>query len=74
MGIFGVLPAAIPPTIVLQRTLDPTTPYHVAEEHVTTLTTAGDIDLVPVDRLPHYTLLTAPEEFTRLMQDFFRKD
>jgi hypothetical protein len=67
MGVFGVLPAAIPPTIVLQRTLDPKTPYHVAEEHVTTLKTAGDIDIVAVGRAPHFILMTAPAEFTRLM-------
>jgi hypothetical protein len=61
MRILAFRPAAIPPTIVRQRTLDPKTPYHLDEEHVASLMTAGGIDLVPVDRLPHSILMTAPE-------------
>ncbi len=70
---FGVLPASIPPSIVLQGTLDPKTPYHGADEHVAKLKASGDIVLVPIDRAPHFILMTAPSEFKRLAQEFLRK-
>lgn len=67
---FGIIPAAIPRSIVLQGTLDPKTPLHGAEAHVAKLKAAGEIDLIPVDRAPHFILMTAPTEFTRLVGEF----
>lgn len=71
---FGVLPAVIPPSIVLHGTLDPKTPYHGAHEHVTKLKALGDIELVPIDLAPHFILMTAPAEFTRIVREFIDKD
>lgn len=71
---FGSSPTQIPPTIVLHGTLDPKTPFHGAEEHVAALRTAGEIALVPVERAPHFILMTAPEEFVRSVRSFLQKD
>ncbi|MEP1420593.1 MAG: alpha/beta fold hydrolase [Erythrobacter sp.] len=71
---FGVLPATLPRSIVLQGTLDPKTPYHGAEEHVAKLKAVGNIELVPVERAPHFILMTAPDELKRSVRDFIGKD
>lgn len=71
---FGVLPGAIPPSIVLQGTRDPKTPYDGADAHVTRLKASGDIDLHPVEGAPHFILMAAPAEFIRLVQEFLAKD
>lgn len=67
---FGVSAKNIPPTMVLQGTLDPKTPYHGAQEHVAALATAGDIELVSVEGAAHFVMLTAPEEFKRVVRAF----
>lgn len=67
---FGTSPTRIPPTIVLQGTLDPKTPYRGAEEHVERLEAAGDIALIPVEGAPHFTLMTAPNKFEQAMREF----
>ncbi|WP_230280428.1 MULTISPECIES: alpha/beta fold hydrolase [unclassified Croceicoccus] len=71
---FGKSPENIPPTIVLHGTLDPKTPFDGAREHVAPLEAAGDISLIPVEQAPHFILMSAPEEFQRLLQDFLGKD
>ena len=73
-GSFGQSPVSIPPTIVLHGTLDPKTPYHGAQEHVAALKAAGDITLVPVDRLPHFILMTAPDEFKKSVRSFLEQN
>jgi len=70
---FSGLPAAIPPSLVLQGTLDPKTPFQGAEDHVAKLKASGEIVLVPIESAPHFILMTAPNEFTRLAQEFLRK-
>ena len=70
---FGCLPAAIPPSIVLHGTLDPKTPYQGAAEHVARLKASGDIVLVPIDSAPHFILLTSPDDFKRVVQEFLKK-
>ncbi len=67
---FGILPKAIPPTIVLHGTLDPKTPLVGAQEHVAALAAVGTITLMPIKDAPHFILFTAPEEFTRRVQGF----
>lgn len=67
---FGVLPKAIPPTIVLHGTLDPKTAFVGAQEHVAALAGAGTISLIPIKDAPHFILFTAPDEFTRLVRAF----
>lgn len=67
---FGVLPQAIPPTMVLHGTLDPKTPFAGAQEHVAALAGAGSITLMAIKDAPHFILFTAPEEFTRRVRGF----
>jgi len=71
---FGVLPASMPRSIVLQGTLDPKTPYFGAADHVTRLKSSGEIRLTPVEGAPHFILMTAPAEFIQLVQEFLGKD
>lgn len=71
---FGVLPKAIPPTIVLHGTLDPKTPSVGAQEHVAALAAAGTITLLPIADAPHFILFAAPEEFTRRVRGFIAQD
>ena len=71
---FGSSPARLPPTIVIHGTLDPKTPYHGAEEHVSTLQAAGDVTLVPVEGAPHFILMTAPVEFQQAVRAFLQAD
>lgn len=71
---YGVLPGVIPPSMVLHGTLDPKTPYHGAQAHVARLRRSGKIELVPIEGAPHFILMTAPIEFTRLVREFVGKD
>jgi pimeloyl-ACP methyl ester carboxylesterase len=71
---FGVVPAAIPPSIVLHGTLDPKTPLYGAEAHIAGLEAAGDIKLIAIDRAPHFILMTAPDEFIRIVESFLKKN
>lgn len=71
---FGMLPKAIPPTIVLHGTLDPKTPLAGAQQHVAALAAAGAITLLPIADAPHFILFAAPEEFTRKVRGFVAQD
>lgn len=71
---FGTSPERLPATIVLHGTLDPKTPFHGAREHVAALEAAGDVTLVPVERAPHFVLMTAPEVFERSVREFIGQE
>lgn len=61
-GYFGALPLKVPPTLVLQGTLDPKTPYAGAQAQVQAWTQnkAGKVALSTVHNAPHFILWTAP--------------
>lgn len=67
---FGTYPAAFPPTIVLQGSLDPKTPFAGAQQQVARLRSRGDITLIRVERAPHFILMTAPDAFKEAVQHF----
>ncbi|PHV17949.1 peptidase S33 family protein [Janthinobacterium sp. BJB303] len=69
---FGALPAKVPPTLVLQGTLDPKTPYAGAQAQVQALTQrkAGKVSLSSVHNAPHFILWTAPACFEQATTRF----
>lgn len=69
---FGVLPEKMPPTLVLQGTLDPKTPYAGAQAQVRALTQskAGKVALSTVHNAPHFILWTAPACFEQASKRF----
>jgi pimeloyl-ACP methyl ester carboxylesterase len=69
---FGALPAKVPPTLVLQGTLDPKTPYAGAQAQVQALTQskAGKVALATVQNAPHFILWTAPACFEQASTRF----
>jgi pimeloyl-ACP methyl ester carboxylesterase len=69
---FGALPAKVPPTLVLQGTLDPKTPYAGAQAQVHALTQhkAGNVALATVQNAPHFILWTAPACFEQASTRF----
>jgi pimeloyl-ACP methyl ester carboxylesterase len=69
---FGALPAKVPPTLVLQGTLDPKTPYAGALAQVQALTQgkAGKVALATVQNAPHFILWTAPACFEQASTRF----
>ncbi|MDN2700817.1 alpha/beta fold hydrolase [Janthinobacterium sp. SUN100] len=69
---FGALPAKVPPTLVLQGTLDPKTPYAGAQAQVQALTQnkAGKVALSTVYNAPHFILWTAPACFEQASTRF----
>ncbi len=69
---FGALPAKMPPTLVLQGTLDPKTPYAGAQAQVQALTQrkAGKVALATVQNAPHFILWTAPACFEQASTRF----
>ena len=69
---FGALPAKVPPTLVLQGTLDPKTPYAGAQAQVQALTQgkAGKVALATVHNAPHFILWTAPACFEQASTRF----
>ncbi|AQR69541.1 hypothetical protein BZG29_15260 [Janthinobacterium sp. LM6] len=69
---FGALPAKVPPTLVLQGTLDPKTPYAGAQAQVQALTQhkAGKAALSTVHNAPHFILWTAPACFEQASTRF----
>ncbi|PHV29148.1 peptidase S33 family protein [Janthinobacterium sp. BJB426] len=69
---FGTLPAKMPPTLVLQGTLDPKTPYAGAQAQVQALTQskAGKVVLSTVHKAPHFLLWTAPACFEQASTRF----
>ncbi|OEZ50771.1 alpha/beta hydrolase family protein [Janthinobacterium sp. MP5059B] len=71
-AFFGTLPAKVPPTLVLQGTLDPKTPYAGAQAQVQALTQskAGKVALSTVQNAPHFLLWTAPACFAQASTRF----
>ncbi|MBW3500271.1 alpha/beta fold hydrolase [Janthinobacterium sp. NKUCC08_JDC] len=69
---FGVLPEKMPPTLVLQGSLDPKTPYAGAQAQVRALTQskAGKVALSTVHNAPHFILWTAPACFKQASTRF----
>ncbi|MDO8064907.1 alpha/beta fold hydrolase [Janthinobacterium sp. SUN206] len=69
---FGALPAKVPPTLVLQGTLDPKTPYAGAQAQVQALTQnkAGTVAMSTVHNAPHFLLWTAPACFEQASSRF----
>ncbi|MEX0144115.1 alpha/beta fold hydrolase [Massilia sp. LMS1-1-1.1] len=69
---FGVLPEKMPPTLVLQGTLDPKTPYAGAQAQVQAFTQskAGKVALSSVHNAPHFILWTAPACFEQASKRF----
>ncbi|MEF2265975.1 alpha/beta fold hydrolase [Janthinobacterium sp. LS2A] len=69
---FGVLPEKMPPTLVLQGSLDPKTPYAGAQAQVQALTQskAGKVALSTVQNAPHFILWTAPVCFEQASTRF----
>ncbi|MED5612731.1 alpha/beta fold hydrolase [Janthinobacterium sp. P210005] len=69
---FGALPAKVPPTLVLQGTLDPKTPYAGAQAQVQALTQnkAGTVAMSTVHNAPHFILWTAPACFEQASTRF----
>jgi pimeloyl-ACP methyl ester carboxylesterase len=66
----GSAPDRIPPTLVLQGTLDAKTHYQGARRHAEALHGAGRIELVSVRDAPHYLLMNAPGCFVRHVRPF----
>jgi pimeloyl-ACP methyl ester carboxylesterase len=67
---FGQDPARLPPTLILQGTLDPKTAYEGAVLHAASLRRHGPVSLVPVADAPHFILWTAPGCFERQVSAF----
>ena len=68
-AFFGTEPKRLPPTLVLQGTLDPKTPYLAAREHIARLP-GRSISLVTVEDAPHFILWAAAECFEAQTADF----
>lgn len=58
---FGQVPAALPPTLVVQGTMDPNTSYEGALEHVALLREAGPVGVTTVEGGAHLLLFVAPD-------------
>lgn len=69
-GYFGLDPARLPPTLVLQGTLDPKTHYDGALVHIAALRRRGPVGLVSVVDAPHFILWLAPDCFERQVAAF----
>lgn len=66
-------PARLPPTLVVQGTLDPKTPYAGAVAHVERLSGAGPVWLATVEGAPHFIAFSAPDCFARITAAFLLK-
>jgi pimeloyl-ACP methyl ester carboxylesterase len=67
---FGGHPSQLPPTLVLQGTLDPKTHYDGALDHIKVLRGSGPVHLVSVIDAPHFILWVAPRCFERQVAAF----
>jgi pimeloyl-ACP methyl ester carboxylesterase len=67
---FGQDPARLPPTLILQGTLDPKTHYDGAMLHAAALRRHGPVGVVSVLDAPHFILWLAPRCFTRQVAAF----
>ena len=71
---FGVVPAGLPPVLVLHGDRDPKTPHVGALAHASLLQQAGTVQFVTVAGAPHYILLTAPTCAVASIQTFVAGD
>lgn len=69
-GYFGRDPARLPPTLILQGSLDPKTHYDGARLHAAALGRHGPVSLVTVAGAPHFILWLAPGCFERHVAAF----
>jgi len=69
---FGRLPASMPPTLILQGTLDPKTPWAGAQAMLEVLqqSAGGPVALASVAKAPHFILWTAPACFEQASRRF----
>lgn len=67
-------PSNLPPTLVIQGTLDPKTPYAGAEAHVALLRRAGPVQMATVEGAPHFLAFVAPDCFVRIASAFVVRD
>jgi pimeloyl-ACP methyl ester carboxylesterase len=67
---FGALPKTLPPTLVLNGTLDPKTHYQGALQHVAALRERGPVSMVSIVDAPHFILWVAPECFEQHVRAF----
>jgi pimeloyl-ACP methyl ester carboxylesterase len=63
-------PGNLPPTLVVQGSLDPKTPYAGAEAHVALLRQGGSVQLAKVEKAPHFLAFSAPECFVSIASAF----
>lgn len=70
---FGKLPEKIPPTLVINGTLDPKTAYDGALSQVAELRKRGPVGLISVTDAPHFILWTAPDCFSVHILNFVQK-
>ncbi|MXP08757.1 alpha/beta hydrolase [Pseudoblastomonas halimionae] len=68
--LFAAPPKALPPTLVMHGTLDPKTTLAGAKQHVAMFEAAGDVELIEIDRAPHFILMVAPDEFAARLNSF----
>lgn len=71
---YGMVPAALPPTLVMQGTLDPNTPYGAATQHIDRLGHSGSVTLASVEGGSHFLALTAPDCFVAVGTAFIDGD
>jgi len=67
---FGRDPVRLPPTLILQGTLDPKTHYDGAVLHAAALRRHGPVSLVSIIDAPHFILWLAPDCFARQVGAF----
>lgn len=67
---WGRSPDKLPPSLVVQGTLDPKTPFAGALAHVAALETSGPVRLAAVEGAPHFVAFVAPDCFVRLASAF----
>ncbi|MFZ6800750.1 alpha/beta fold hydrolase [Undibacterium sp. Di24W] len=69
---FGKDDAHLPPTLVLQGTMDPKTHYDGALEHIQLMRAHGKVSLVTVLDAPHFIAMFAPDCFARVNRAFVK--
>ncbi len=71
---YGMVPATLPPTLVMQGTFDPNTPYGAAVQHSDRLNHSGSVALASVEGGSHFLALTAPGCFVAIAAAFIDGD
>lgn len=69
---FGKDDAHLPPTLVLQGSMDPKTHYDGALEHIQVMRAHGKVKLVTVTDAPHFIAMFAPDCFARASRAFIQ--